>query len=55
MSFAVASTDKRYSLDDTLIASFSRRYRVKVMEQSDGARLVSNVQRLVFEYDQMNL
>jgi hypothetical protein len=39
MSFTVASTDERYALDDTLIASFSRRYRVKVMGQSDGARL----------------
>jgi hypothetical protein len=39
MSFAVASIDERYARDDALIASFSRRYRVKVMGQSDGAIL----------------
>jgi hypothetical protein len=38
MSFSVAGGEGRYALDDALIASYSRRYRVKVKGQSDGAK-----------------
>jgi hypothetical protein len=38
MSLSVASSEERYALDDALIASYSRRYRVEVKGQSDDAK-----------------